>query len=295
MKTRTREGIQGYGFMLPALIIIAVFTIIPLGYAIYLSFNRVNLMAGTIEWIGFGNYQTAFDDDRLFIALRNTIRYSLFVVPSQTFLALVMAAVLNSGVKFQRTFRAIYFLPTLTSSAALTMIFMFIFAVNGPVNGFLIQWGWITSPIHFIGNVNFVLYTIMVMNVWSTTPLFMTIYLAGLQDVDAALYEAASIDGANAWQKFFKITIPNLTPVTNYVLLMGIIGTIQIFDQAFLISGGSGGPMNATLTVVLLIYRYAFEFRGTMGYAATLAILLAIFIFIVSMIVRRINREESLY
>ena len=281
--------------MLPALIIIGVFTIIPVGYAIYLSFNRVNLMAGTFEWVGFWNYQTAFGDDRLMIALRNTVRYSLFVVPSQTFLALVMAAVLNSGVKFQRVFRTIYFLPTLTSSAALTMIFMFIFAVNGPVNGFLIQWGLITSPIHFIENVNFVLYTIMVMNVWSTTPLFMTIYLAGLQDVDASLYEAASIDGANTWQKFTKITIPNLTPVTNYVLLMGIIGTLQVFDQAFIISGGDGGPMNATLTVVLLIYQFAFRVRGTMGYAATLAILLSIFIFVISIIVRKINREESLY
>ena len=295
MKARARESIQGYGFMIPTLIIIGVFTIFPLGYAVYLSFNRVNLLQGTFEWIGFGNYRIAFGDERLMIALRNTIRYVAFVVPSQTFLALVMASVLNSGIKFQRTFRTIYFLPTLTSSAALTMIFMFLFAVNGPVNAALVGWGWIPEAINFVDDVNFALNTIMVMNVWSTVPLFMTIYLAGLQDVDASLYEAASIDGANTWDKFTKITIPNLTPVTNYVLLMGIIGTIQIFDQAFIISGGTGGPMNATLTVVLLIYRYAFEFRGTMGYAATLAILLAIFIFIISMVVRLINREESLY
>jgi len=295
MKTRTRESIQGYGFMIPALIIIGVFTMAPLGYAIYISLNQVNLLAGTFEWIGLGNYQRAFNDPRLMIALRNTVRYVLFVVPSQTFLALVMAAVLNSGIKFQRTFRTIYFLPTLTSSAALTMIFMFLFAVNGPVNGFLIQWGWISSPIHFVDNIDFVLYTVMIMNVWSTVPLFMTIYLAGLQDVDTALYEAASIDGANTWQKFTKITIPNLAPVTNYVLLMGIIGTFQVFDQVFIISGGTGGPMNATLTVALLIYQFAFQFRGTMGYATALAILLAILIFIVSMIARQLNKEESLY
>lgn len=295
MKSRAREGIQGYGFMLPALIIIGVFTIIPIGYAIYLSFNRVNLLAGTFEWIGFENYQIAFNDERLMIALRNTARYMAFVVPAQTFLALVMAAVLNSGVKFQRTFRTIYFLPTLTSSAALTMIFMFLFAVNGPVNGFLVEWGWITEPINFVEDINFALGTIMVMNVWSTVPFFMTIYLAGLQDVDASLYEAAAIDGANAWKKFTKITIPTLTPVTNYVLLMGIIGTAQIFDQAFIISNGSGGPMNATLTVVLLIYQFAFQVRGTMGYAAALAILLTILIFIVSMIAKRLNKEEALY
>ena len=295
MKTKTREGVQGYGFMLPALIIIAVFTIIPIGYALYLSLNRVNLLAGTIEWVGLGNYEIALNDARLRIALTNTIRYVAFVVPSQTFLALVMAAVLNSGIKFQRTFRTIYFLPTLTSSAALTMIFMFLFAVNGPVNGFLVDWGWISEPIHFIGDINFALNTIMVMNVWSTVPFFMTIYLAGLQDVDASLYEAASIDGANTWKKFTKITIPNLVPVTNYVLLMGIIGTFQIFDQAFIISGGTGGPMNATLTVSLLIYQFAFRVRGTMGYASALAILLTILIFIVSMIAKRLNKEEVVY
>lgn len=295
MKSSARESIQGYGFMLPALIIIGVFTIVPIGYAIYLSFNRVNLLAGTFEWIGFDNYAIAFNDERLMIALRNTARYVMFVVPAQTFLALVMASVLNSGVKFQRTFRTIYFLPTLTSSAALTMIFMFLFAVNGPVNGFLVEWGWIAAPINFVEDVNFALNTIMVMNVWSTAPFFMTIYLAGLQDVDASLYEASSIDGAGVWKKFTKITIPNLVPVTNYVLLMGIIGTFQIFDQAFIISGGSGGPMNATLTISLLIYQFAFQVRGTMGYAAALAILLTILIFIVSMIAKRLNKEEALY
>lgn len=295
MKSRARESIQGYSFMLPTLIIIGVFTIIPIGYAIYLSFNRVNLLTGTFELIGFENYAIAFNDERLMIALRNTARYVVFVVPVQTFLALVMASVLNSGVKFQRTFRTIYFLPTLTSSAALTMIFMFLFAVNGPVNGFLFDWGWIAEPINFVEDINFALNTIMVMNVWSTVPLFMTIYLAGLQDVDASLYEAAAIDGAGAWKKFTKITIPNLVPVTNYVLLMGIIGSFQIFDQAFIISGGSGGPMNATLTVSLLIYQFAFQIRGTMGYAAALAILLTILIFIVSMIAKRLNKEEVLY
>jgi len=281
--------------MMPTLIIIGVFTIIPMGYAIYLSFTRVNLLAGTFQWIGLENYRIAFNDERLMIALRNTIRYVAFVVPVQTFLALVMASVLNSGVKFQKTFRTIYFLPTLTSSAALTMIFMFLFAVNGPVNSFLINWGLIEAPIHFVGDINFALNTIMVMNVWSTVPFFMTIYLAGLQDVDTSLYEAASLDGANAWKKFTKITVPNLVPVTNYVLLMGIIGCFQIFDQAFIISGGTGGPMNATLTISLLIYQFAFQIRGTMGYASALAILLAILIFIVSMITRKINKEESLY
>ena len=247
------------------------------------------------EFVGLRNYQIAFNDDRLLIALRNTVRYVAFVVPIQTVVALVMAYVLNSGIKFQKTFRMIYFLPTLTSSAALTMIFMFLFSINGPVNGFLVEWGWLESPINFVQDTQFALNTIMVMNIWSTVPFYMTIYLAGLQDIPDALYEAASLDGANAVQKLTKITVPNLVPVTNFILLMGIIGCFQIFDQAYIISGGTGGPNNATMTLALLIFRYAFRINGTMGYASALAILLTILIFIVSMIAKRLNREEAVY
>ena len=293
---RIREAIQGYGFMLPTLIILGLFTLFPIGYAIFLSFTKVNLFGGLdFELVGLTNYQNAFNDEGLRIALRNTVRYVAFVVPIQTIIALVMAYVLNSGVKFQKTFRTIYFLPTLTSSSALTMIFMFLFSVNGPVNGFLVDWGVLESPINFVADTQFALNTIMMMNIWSTVPFYMTIYLAGLQDIPHALYEAASLDGANAIQKLTKITIPNLVPVTNYVLLMGIVGCFQIFDQAYIISGGSGGPNNATLTFALLIYRYAFQVIGTMGYASALAILLAILIFIVSMISRRLNKEEAHY
>lgn len=290
------EALQGYGFMLPTIIIISVFTLFPIGYALFLSFTRVSLFGGVdFDFIGATNYTNAFRDPRVWDAFRNTIRYVLFVVPSQTAIALVMAAVLNSGVRFQKTFRTIYFLPTLTSSSALTMIFMFLFSINGPLNSFLVDIGILSSPINFINETSFALGTIMVMNVWSTVPFFMTIYLAGLQDIPHSLYEAASLDGANAWQKLTKITVPNLVPVTNYVLLMGIIGSFQIFDQAYIISGGTGGPNNATLTFSLIIYQYAFGTIGTMGYASALAILLAIIIFAASMIARKVNKEEVHY
>lgn len=294
--SKSREAIQGYGFMLPAFIILGMFTLFPIGYALFLSFTRVNLLGGLdFEFVGLRNYEIAFSDERLLIALRNTARYVAFVVPIQTIIALVMAYVLNSGIKFQKTFRTIYFLPTLTSSAALTMIFMFLFSINGPFNGLLIELGILESPINFVQNTQFALNTIMVMNIWSTVPFYMTIYLAGLQDIPDALYEAASLDGANAVQKLTKVTIPNLVPVTNFIVLMGIIGCFQVFDQAFIVSGGTGGPNNATLTLALLIYRYAFQIIGTMGYASALAILLTILIFIVSMIAKRLNKEEAVY
>lgn len=294
--SKLRSTIQGYGFMFPTLMILGLFILFPIGYALFLSFTRVNLLGGLeFEFVGWRNYEIAFNDERLLIALRNTVRYVAFVVPIQTIIALVMAYVLNSGIKFQKTFRTIYFLPTLTSSAALTMIFMFLFSINGPVNGLLVEWGWLESPINFVQDTQFALNTIMIMNIWSTVPFYMTIYLAGLQDIPDALYEAASLDGANAVQKLTKVTVPNLVPVTNFILLMGIIGCFQIFDQAYIISGGTGGPNNATLTLVLLIYRYAFQIVGTMGYASALAILLTILIFVVSMIAKRLNKEEAVY
>lgn len=293
---KRREALTGYGFMLPALIIMTVFTLIPVFYALFLSFTKVDLIGGmNFDWVGFKNYANALNDERVWIAFKNTLRYVVIVVPLQTAIALLIAAVLNSGIKFQNTFRTIFFLPTLTSSSALTMIFMFLFSLNGPFNSILVQMGLIDAPINFINETEFALNTIMAMNIWSTVPFFMTIYLAGLQDIDNSLYEAADIDGANAWQKLIKITVPNLTPVTNYVLLMGIIGCFQLFDQAYIISGGSGGPNNATLTFSLIIYQYAFKTMGTMGYSAALAVLLTIIIFAVSMIAKRVNREESHY
>lgn len=293
---KKRETLQGYGFMLPTLIILFIFTILPVGYSLFLSFTKVNLFGGiSYEWVGLKNYSNALQDERVWIALKNTARYVLIVVPSQTIIALIMAAVLNSGIKFQTTFRTIFFLPTLTSSSALTMIFMFLFSLNGPLNNILQSLGILSEPINFINETEFALTTIMVMNIWSTVPYFMTIYLAGLQDIPDSLYEAAELDGANAWQKLVKITIPNLTPITNYVLLMGIIGCFQLFDQAYIISGGTGGPNNATLTFSLIIYQYAFKTLGTMGYASALAIILTIIIFTISMIARKINKEESLY
>ncbi|WP_214835715.1 sugar ABC transporter permease [Exiguobacterium sp. s36] len=291
-----RESMQGLTFMLPTLIILVTFTLLPIAYSLFLSFTRVNLFGGIdFQWVGFENYVNAWNDDRVWTALKNTFRYALFVVPIQTAIALLMAAVLNSGIRFQNTFRTIYFLPTLTSSSALTMIFMFLFSLNGPINNVLVSLGFLEAPVNFINETDFALTTIMVMNIWSTVPFFMTIYLAGLQDIPSSLYEAASLDGANAWQKLMKITVPNLTPVTNYVLLMGIIGCFQLFDQAYIISGGTGGPNNATLTFSLIIYQYAFKTIGTMGYASALAIILTVIIFTVSMLARKLNKEESNY
>ncbi|EOL44112.1 hypothetical protein RV11_GL001859 [Enterococcus phoeniculicola] len=293
MKKNHREKLQGIMFSLPAVIILGVFTLLPVIYSFYLSFNKVSLIGEvSYDFVGLRNYISALKDPRVMIALQNTAKYVAIVVPAQTLLALLLASVLNSGIRFQNGFRTLLFLPTLTSSSALTMIFMFLFSVNGPVNKLLLQVGLLDSPIGFLNETSTVLYAIIIMNVWSTVPMFMTIYLAGLQDIPKTMYEAAEIDGANAFQRLTRITIPQLVPVTNYIVMVGLASTFQLFDQTYIVSGGSGGPNNATLTLSLIIYQYAFKTFGTMGYASAIAVLLTLFIFVISMILRKFTNED---
>ncbi|MGE8202999.1 carbohydrate ABC transporter permease [Heyndrickxia sp. NPDC080065] len=293
-KKMLRETGQGYLFMSPTLLVLILFIIGPIFYAIFLAFHKVQLLGTTsFQFVGFDNFIHILDDHRAKIALWNTAKYVLIVVPCQTILALVLAASLNAGLKGEKFFRIVYFLPTLTSSAVLTLIFMWMYNQNGLINKVLEfiglpTYNWLNDP-------SIALNSIMGMNIWSTAPFYMVIYLAALQNIPDSLYEAAELDGANAIQKFFYITVPQLRPVTSFVIIMGLIGTFQLFDQSYIFSAGSGGPNNSTLTVVLLIYQYAFKNLGTMGYAAALAFTLAIVILIATLIQRKFSKEESLY
>lgn len=290
---RKEELLQAYGFITPTVIILGTFVLFSVLYSLFISFTRVNLLGEvSYKFVGFENYINLLKDERIWVAFKNTISYVVVVVPTQTFIALVLAYVLNQKLKAKNIIRTVLFLPTLTSSAVLTMIFMFLFSVNGPINQFLMSSGAIGSAMNFLGDPKFALKVIMAMNIWSTVPFFMTIYLAGLQDIPDALYEAASIDGASSIQKFFKITVPNIAPVTVFVVLQGLIGCFQIFDQAYIFSNGSGGPQNSTLTVALSMYQYAFKTNGTMGYAAAIAVVLAIVIFVVAIIAKKLQKED---
>jgi multiple sugar transport system permease protein len=167
---------------------------------------------------------------------------------------------------------------------------MWIYNSNGLLNNFQAFLGLPTY--NWIGDPAVALKAIMLMNIWSTAPFFMVIYLAALQDIPVSLYEAATIDGANKWDQFISITVPLLKPVTFFIVVMGVIGTFQLFDQSYIFSAGSGGPNNSTLTVVLLIYQYAFKSLD-MGYAAALALMLAAVIMVATLIQRRFFKEEN--
>lgn len=293
-KRTLREAGQGYFFMSPTLFVLLLFIIGPIFYIVFLSFHKVQLLGtASYDFVAFENFTRILDDTRAQIALWNTFKYVLIVVPCQTILALILAATLNAGMKGQTFFRIVYFLPTLTSSAVLTLIFMWMYNKNGLINNVLDTLGLPTY--NFLGDPNIALNAIMIMNIWSTAPFFMVIYLAALQDIPDSLYEAAELDGANTVQKFLKITVPHLRPVTSFVAIMGLIGTFQLFDQSYIFSAGSGGPDNSTLTVVLLVYQYAFKNLGTMGYAAALVLLLAIVILVATLLQRKFSKEESLY
>jgi multiple sugar transport system permease protein len=290
-KRVVRDNVAAYAFLAPTIVIIGLFVLIPIGFAVFLSVNKVTLLGGmNFEFVGLKNFARMFDDMKVGIALKNTAKYVAVVVPVQTVLALILAAALNSSIRGRDFFRSVYFLPTITSSAVLTLIFVWILNNNGILNQFLEMLhlptrNWLNEPA-------VALFGIMMMNIYSTAPGYMVIYLASMQDIPDDLYEAASIDGANWWTKFTRITVPLLKPVTFFIVVMGLIGCFQVFDQAFIVSRGDGGPNNSTLTVVLLIYQYAFKLDN-MGYASALAFMLAFVIMVFTILQRTIFRDEK--
>lgn len=289
-KTKNTNTWTAYIFMAPTIIILGVFMLLPILIALVLAFHKIQLLGEfSYSFRGLKNFIRMTNDERVWIALKNTAEYVAIVVPSQTIIALILALILNTKIQGKNWFRIIFFMPTVTSSAVLTLIFLWLYNSNGLLNNLLAFLGLPTY--NWIGDSNVALKAIMLMNIWSTAPLFMVIYLAALQDIPEDVYEAATIDGANWWDKFIYITLPFLKPVTFFVIVMGIIGTFQLFDQSYIFSRGTGGPDNSTLTVVLLIYQYAFK-NLDIGYAAALALMLALVITIVTLIQRYWFKED---
>lgn len=290
-RAKTGEVIAGYTFIAPHMLALLIFTFFAMGFAFYLSLQEYDLLSSPI-FIGFKNFTKAFFKDRNFyIAVRNTLYFTVVVVPVQTALAMLYAVLLNQSVKLRTFFRAAFYTPSVTSSIALSLIFIWLYSKRGILNYFLGQLG-LFSGIDWLGNPATALPAIMMMNIWSTAPTFMIIFLAALQDIPETLHEAAKIDGANAWQRFFKITLPLLRPSIFFVTVMGSIGCLQVFDQIYIMT--SGGPLKSTTTINYLIYTNAFrDFR--MGYACALAVILFVIIFALTIIQKRYIDVEIQY
>jgi ABC-type sugar transport system permease subunit len=259
--------------------------VVPIGFALYASVHQIDILSGRSSYVGARNLVDLLADDKFWAACRNTLKYVLVVVPAQTLLALLLAGLVNRRMRFRRALVTLLFLPTLTSSAALTMIFMWLFNNNGLVTQLLQDRFGVT--IRFLSDPAWALGIIMLMNVFSTVPHFMVVYLAALQGIPQSLYEAITLDGAGSLRKHWEITVPQLMPITFYVVTMGLIGCFQVFDQAFILSRGDGGPEDSTLTFTLLIYQFAFRNYNTMGLACALAVVLTLLIFGATVLVNR--------
>ncbi|MEH7117051.1 sugar ABC transporter permease [Neobacillus vireti] len=262
-------------FLAPWLIGITLLGLIPMFASLYLSFTNYDMFNSPI-WNGLENYKHLFTSDIRFIqSLKVTFTYVLIGVPLQLIMAFSLAVVLNRGVRGLSGFRAIYYVPSLLGpSLAIAILWRQIFGMEGIINKFLSLFG--ITPNSWISDPSTTLYTLIILLIWQFgSP--MVIFLAGLKQIPKDLYESASIDGAGRFTKLFKITIPLLTPIIFFNLVMQLIGAFQAFTPAYIIGGQTGGPLDSTLFYTLYLYIKAFtEFQ--MGYASAMAWVLLIII-----------------
>lgn len=264
----------GYLFLLPWFIGFFGLTIGPIISSLYLSFTDFDLLTNP-EWVGASNYIRMFTNDPKFWAsMRVTMFFVIFSVPLKLAFALGVAILLNRGMRGLPLYRALFYLPSLLgASVAIAILWREIFARDGLVNDFLSIFGiqgpsWISTP-------QYSLWTLIILSIWQFgSP--MIIFLAGLRQIPVDMYEAASLDGASKWRQFWRITLPLLTPVVFFNAIIQTIEAFKSFTPAFIISGGTGNPINSTLFYTLYLYQEAFGFFR-MGYASALAwVLLAL-------------------
>ena len=252
---RTREALVGYGFVALPMAFFLLFFIFPIGYAFYISRYDWQIFKG--PFVGWDNYRTLYHDSVFWShAVRNTLVYTVSVVPLQIALGLTLAVVVNQAIRFRTFFRAAFYFPSLAASAAVAAIATYILASDGLFNTILDHLGYHHNNAWF-AQESTALPAIIGLNAWTTSGTIMIFYLAALQAIPIDVYEAAAIDGAGAWRTFRKITFPLLKPAHFFVAVVSIIGALQMFDQSFLIGGASGGPNYSTLTVVLYLYNQA--------------------------------------
>lgn len=263
-----QHNLTAYSFLLPWLIGFFCLTLGPMLGSFYLSLTKYDLLTSP-KWIGFSNYINIFKDDETFSnSLWLTIKYVFISVPLRLAFALMVAMVLNKGIRALGIYRTVYYIPSLLGgSVAIAIVWRQIFDGSGLVNQFL-GWFGIQGP-SWISHPSYIVYTIISLSVWQFGSA-MVIFLAGLKQVPLDLYEAAQVDGAGKARQFFRITLPMISPVIFFNLVMSIINSFQAFTPAFVIGDGRGGPLDATMFYTLYLYMKGFSFFD-MGYASALA------------------------
>jgi ABC-type sugar transport system permease subunit len=271
-------------------------------YAFYISAWKWSVRAGPVNFVGLKNFELVFKDPIFLIAVKNTVYYTVVWVPLTMAVGLFLAVVVNQKIRGRSFFRAAFYFPAIASSAAITVLWIFLLSPYGlfnevrgalGANGLFSLMGFEANQ-NWLGNYHTALNSVIVLNAWTTSGTFMLFYLASLQSISHEVYEAAAIDGADAWQSFWQITFPLLRPGHFFVATVAVIGGLQLFDQAFIAGGDAGDPNNALMTLVVYLYNTAFS-QINLGKAAAIGVVLFLLIFSATLVQRRLFGQPQAF
>jgi ABC-type sugar transport system permease subunit len=286
-RAHRRHYLHAYLFISPVLVVFGLFRVWPSLQTLYYSFFKVELVRRRLTFLGLQNFTDLLGDEIFRQAVANTFIYAASIVPIAAGLALVLAVLFNERFPGKELLKAVYFAPMVTSTVAAAAVWWWLYNPQyGLFNVLLRLLHLPTSP--WLLSTSMALPSVIIFSVWKTVGYNMVIYIAGLQAIPAEYYEAATLDGAGAFQRFWRITLPLLAPVTAFILIYNGIFAFQVFDQVFVLTGG--GPANSTNVVVLELYRQAFQ-RYRFGYAAAEAVVLFLFILAITVLQYRASRR----
>ena len=288
-----KQKIAGWSYLFPATILICIMSFYPIIQAIFTSFKTGP--SANMSWCdpaGY-NYTRMFQDAIFKTSVKNTFLYLIIEVPVMLVLAMLLAQLLNNkDLKFKGLFRTCVFLPCATSLVSYSLIFKSMFATNGLINTILVNLGILENNYNFLGNPGSAKAIIIIALIWRWTGYNMVFFLAGLQNIEYSVYEAAKIDGANAWQTFWKITVPLLKPTIVMTVIMSINGTLQLFDESVNLT--SGGPANSTITMSHYIYNISFgKGVANFGYASALCFVVFIMVAVLAFINMKVGDKRD--
>lgn len=290
LSEKRREAIHGYLYILPSFIILLIFFVAPIFMSIFFSFTEYNIIQ-PFNWIWFDNYKRLFHDIYVSASLKNTLFYTFLTVPLQTVFSLLLAAVIAGWFRnlFGRFVKSALFVPVISSAILVGTLWSLLLATDGgAVNKILSVFG--IGPINWLGDVKTSMLSVCIVAVWKNVGYFLVIYFAGIMDISPSLYEAAEVDGASAIQRFFRITLPVIKPITYLVVTLGIIWSFQAFDLVYTMTGG--GPHVSSMTLVLTIYSAAFK-EYNMGYASAIAFLMLLVIIGINLLKKLLFKEDT--
>lgn len=282
------ERVAAYIFVTPAVILLIAFLVVPMIYTVYFSGFKYQIMRpDAMKFIGLENYQKLFSDKNFWLALKNTVYFTVIVVPCQCVLALALALLVSKKFRGVAVFRTMYFAPQLTSMVVISVLWSVLYNANpntGLINSILVSLG--MSPIKFLSDASTAMNSIIFMSAWQGAGYQMMIFLAGLQGIPRDQYEAASVDGATKFKQFLYITIPGLKGTIKYVIMITMIQAMKLFTQPYIMT--QGGPKNSTKTLVYYIYTQGFQ-KGNFGYACSIAAVFFVIVVCMSMAMKKVT------